>query len=93
MVASILPPRASSQTFFAAAGEIDRRLSGRIAGADQRHLLVGAQLAFERRSPIVHARHLELMQVVDLEAPVACTAGEHDRARLDALFPFADAGR
>ena len=39
MLASRLSPRASSHTFFDLARQIDGRLPGRIARADQRHLL------------------------------------------------------
>jgi len=60
------------------ARQIDHRLTGRIAGAHQGHLLPGAELAFERRSPIVHARRLEgfeaLARDLDLEVAVALDA-------------------
>src|SRR4029450_7229965 len=35
------------------AGEVDRALSGGIAGADQRDLLAAAQLGLQRRGPVV----------------------------------------
>ena len=35
--------------------------------------------ALERRGPVVHARALELVEVRDVEPPVAGAAGDHDR--------------
>ena len=39
--------------------QINCCLSGGIAGADQCHLLPGAELRFQRRCPVVHRRTLE----------------------------------
>ena len=64
--------------------QVDRRLPGRIAGADQRHLLLGTQLPLQRRRPIVHARGLELVQVRDRELAIAGAAGDDHRAGADA---------
>ena len=63
------------------ARQIDGRLAGGIAGADQRHLLAAAQPRLDRRGPVVHARSLELREVGDVEAAIACAARDHHRAR------------
>src|SRR5262249_15460284 len=64
------------------AREVDRCLTGGVAGAHQRHFLAAAELALKWRGPIVHTRHLELVEVATssrrYRAPVAITT---ERAR------------
>src|SRR6266446_1517495 len=65
--------------------QINHGLTGRVARADKRHLLPGAQLCFEGRSPIMHARAFEGFKVWDGWSPVARAAGNDDRARTGAF--------
>src|SRR5262249_40478929 len=52
------------------AGEINYRLTSRVARTNQRDLLTGAQVQLQRRSPIMHARSLERFEVGDGEAAI-----------------------
>jgi hypothetical protein len=61
------------------------RLTGRIAAADQDDLFVLAQLALDRRSPVVHAFAFELAQIGQRRTAVARAAGQHHGACLQAL--------
>src|SRR5438093_368588 len=67
------------------AREIDDRLARRVAGADQRQLLPGAELPFERRGPVVDGRGFELGEIGSIEAAVSGAARDHDGAGVDAL--------
>src|SRR5258708_4057978 len=65
--------------------KVNHRLTGRVARADQRHLLPCAQFCLEGRSPIMHARAFEDFKVRDGWSPVARSAGDDDRARTGAF--------
>ena len=54
--------RTMSVTLLRAAGEEHGRLAGRIAAADQRHVLTGGKVGLERRRPIVDGCPLEFFQ-------------------------------
>ena len=56
-------PRISRFTRLACAGEVDRRLAGRVAAADQRHLGAGAEPRLHRRGPVPDAAALEPLDV------------------------------
>ena len=72
-------------TLARAAGEEDHRLARRIAAADQRDVLAGAEIALERRGPIMDRRPFEFLEPVDVEPAVTRAGRDHDGARLDAL--------
>ncbi len=75
-------PSAHDQPYFCGlTREVHRRLARGVAGADQGHLLRGAQLRFQGRRPIVHARSLEGVEVRDIEPAIARPAGNDDRTR------------
>ncbi|MEA2880470.1 MAG: hypothetical protein QOF14_5666 [Hyphomicrobiales bacterium] len=65
--------------------QIDRGLPRRISSPDQGDFLSGAQLSFQWRRPIVDARHLESVEVVDIEPPVLGAAGKDHGTRSDLL--------
>ena len=81
MVASRPGPRTSIQTLLDLARQIDHRLAGRIAAADQRHLLAGAQLAPRSARPSSgREAPSKASRSVDVEPAVARAAGDHHRA-------------
>ncbi len=49
----------------------DGRLPGRIAAADQRDFIVGAEIRFKRRSPVMDGNPLEQVEIGNVEPPVA----------------------
>ncbi len=61
------------------ARQVHHGLTGGVAGADQRHLLAGAELRLERRGPVVDARAFEVVEVREVEAAVAGAARDHRR--------------
>jgi len=70
-----------------AAGEPDGGLTGGVARANQSHFLIGAQLGFEGRCPIVNTCRFERIEVLYIEPPVTGAGSKHHGARFD---PFAD---
>ena len=67
--------------------EEDRRLAGRVAAADDDHLLAGAELRLHERRAVVHAGALEPRQVRQGQLPVLGARGDDHRARRDARAP------
>ncbi len=80
----IVAPREQRDLAHVARQE-DRRLAGRIAGADERHLLVPAKSRLDRRGPIMDGGSFELRQVRQVETAVARAAGDHDGACMHCL--------
>jgi hypothetical protein len=62
--------------------EVDDRLAGRVAAADQRHLLALAQLRLDRRGPERDAGAFEGREVGDIRPAIAGPGGDHHGARL-----------
>ena len=58
--------------------KIDRRLTGRIAGTDQRDLPAGAELCLQGRRPVMYGGAFERGEVIDIEPAVARAAGDDD---------------
>ena len=67
------------------AREKHRGLAGRIAAADQRDLLAGAQPRLDRRGPVPDAAAFEAVEIFDRRPAVARAAGDHDRLRAQRL--------
>src|SRR3989441_364511 len=63
-----------------------------VAGAHDDHFFTGAQLRLHKRGGVIHARALELREVVDLEAPILRSRRDDHRACRQPV-PIADLER
>ena len=63
------------------AGEEQRRLTGRVAAADDRDRVAAAELGLHQRGGVVHARALELLEPRDRQPAVLHAGRDQDRAR------------
>ena len=72
--------------FGGLARQIDSGLSCRISCADQDDFILGTELSFQRRGPIMQAAAFEFAHAIDTETPVAHAACDDDRTRVDALI-------
>ena len=68
------------RTLRAARRQVHRRLAGRVAAADDDHVLAAAPLGVGGHGGVVDARAREPLDVVGVELAPARTGGDHDRA-------------